>query len=78
MVALELVTSNIAALLLSVCYNGYIMKTNGTFKLSKSTKRVLATMTNAQSRGEYKRSMIDAEVAFARAKLAKLKTKSGE
>jgi hypothetical protein len=54
------------------------MKTNGTFKLSKSTKRVLATMTNAQSRGEYKRSMIDAEVAFARAKLAKLKTKSGE
>lgn len=55
------------------------MKTNGTFKLSKSTKRVLATMTDSQSRGDYKRLMIDAEVSYARAKLAKIKTaKTGE
>ena len=55
------------------------MKTNGTFKLSKSTKRVLATMTDAHSRGDYKRLMIDAEVSLAKAKLAKIKTnKTGE
>ena len=48
------------------------MKTNGTFKLSKSTKRILATMSNPQTRGDYKRLMIDAELAFARAKLAKI------
>lgn len=55
------------------------MKTNGTFKLSKSTKRVLSTMTDSHMRGDYKRMMIEAEVAFARAKLAKIKTnKTGE
>ena len=45
-------------------------KTNGTFKLSKSVKRVLATKLGTAA-SEYKNAMIDAEVAFAKAKLAK-------
>jgi hypothetical protein len=48
------------------------MKTSSTFKLSKSSKRVLATITNSQERGDLKRMMIEAEVSFARAKLAKI------
>ena len=47
------------------------VRTDKNFKLSKSVKRVLATMTNSEQRNEYKNSMIDAEVAFAKAKLAK-------
>ena len=47
------------------------VKTNGTFKLSKTVKRRLATMTDSHNRGHYKSLMIDAEVAFAKAKLAK-------
>jgi len=55
------------------------MKTSSTFKLSKSAKRVMATMPNAEQRNHYKRLMIDAELSFARAKLAKIKTsKTGE
>ena len=38
------------------------MKTGPGFKLSKSTKRILATMTGDMY-GVYKRMMIDAEVA---------------
>jgi len=38
------------------------MKTNSSFKLSKSTKRLLATMPKAQ-RTAYKRMMIDAEIS---------------
>jgi hypothetical protein len=45
-------------------------RTNGTFKLSKSVKRVLATKLGTAA-SEYKNAMIDAEVAFAKAKLAK-------
>lgn len=54
------------------------VKTNGTFKLSKSTKRQLATMTDPHSRGHYKNLMIDAELSEARAKLAKIKTGKNE
>jgi hypothetical protein len=55
------------------------VKTDKNFKLSKSAKRVMATMPDAQMRNEYKNSMIDAEVAFAKAKLAKPpKTKGAE
>lgn len=53
------------------------MKTNGAFKLSKETKRILASMPQ-EKRGAYKQMMIDAEVAEARAKLAKIKTGKNE
>jgi hypothetical protein len=40
-------------------------KTNSNFKLSKSTKRVLASnnFTNADQRNHYKNMMIEAELA---------------
>ena len=47
------------------------MKTNKDFKLSKSTKRTLATLTSGV-RGHWKSMMIEAEVLEKRAKLAKL------
>ena len=53
------------------------MKTNKDFRLSKSSKRVLATLpTNV--RGLWKSMMIDAEAAEKRAKLAKLTMKSNQ
>ena len=55
-----------------------MVKTNGTFKLSKTTKRRLATMTEPHARGHYKSLMIDAEVAEIKAKLAKVKTGKNE
>jgi hypothetical protein len=55
------------------------VRTDKNFKLSKSAKRVMATMPNAEKRNDYKNLMIDAEVAFAKAKLAKPpKTKGAE
>ena len=55
------------------------VRTDKNFKLSKSVKRVLATMTNSEQRNDYKNLMIEAEVAFAKAKLAKPpKTKGAE
>jgi hypothetical protein len=54
------------------------MKTNGTFKLSKSTKRMMATMVNADNRNHYKRMMIDAEVAEIKAKMAKISKPKNE
>ena len=48
------------------------MKTTGAFKLSKETKRILASMPQNKA-GDYKRMMIEAEVAEAKAKLAKIK-----
>lgn len=51
------------------------MKTSKDFRLSKSTKRVLATLPN-EVRGHWKSMMIEAEVAEKRAKLAKLNVKS--
>ena len=47
------------------------VRTDKNFKLSKSVKRVLATMVDKQARSDYKNLMIDAEVALAKAKLAK-------
>jgi hypothetical protein len=55
-----------------------MIKTNGTFKLSKSTKRMMATMVNADDRNHYKRMMIDAEVAEIKAKLAKISKPKNE
>jgi hypothetical protein len=48
------------------------MKTNKDFRLSKESKRRLATMTTQQS-ALWKKSFIEAEVAEKMAKLAKLK-----
>jgi hypothetical protein len=53
------------------------MKTNKDFRLSKSTKRTLATLSIAQ-RGSWKKMMIDAEVAEKRAKLAKISSKTNQ
>jgi hypothetical protein len=50
-------------------------KTNGTFKLEKSTKRTLALMTG-EARAHWKRMMIDAQVSEEKAKLAKNKERS--
>lgn len=47
------------------------VRTDKNFKLSKSDKRVLATITNSHNRGHLKSLMIDAQVAFNKAKLAK-------
>ena len=53
------------------------MKTDKNFKLSKTTKRMLALMPfrNQEDRNNFKRRMIDAEFCEARAKLAKLREK---
>ena len=42
-----------------------MLKPNKTFKLSKQTKRFMATMVNADQRNAFKRSMIQAELAAA-------------
>jgi hypothetical protein len=54
------------------------VKTNGTFKLSKSTKRIMATMANSNNRNHYKGMMIDAEVAEIKAKMAKISKPKNE
>lgn len=41
------------------------MKPTKTFKLSKTTKRRMATMVNANERNHYKSMMIQAEIAAA-------------
>ncbi len=48
---------------------------NKDFRLSKGTKRILATLPTA-IRGHWKNMMIDAEVAEKRAKLAKISNKN--
>jgi len=55
------------------------MKTNKDFNLSKSSKRMLATLPTGV-RGHWKKMMIEAEVLEKRAKLAKIsnKTEKGE
>jgi hypothetical protein len=40
-----------------------MMKPNKTFKLSKQTKRFMATIVDPIKRGEFKRAMIQAELA---------------
>jgi hypothetical protein len=42
-----------------------MMKPNKTFKLSKQTKRFMATFIDPIKRGEFKRAMIQAELAAA-------------
>lgn len=39
------------------------MKPNSTFKLSKQTKRFMATFVDAHERGHFKRMMIDAQLS---------------
>lgn len=53
------------------------MKTSKDFRLSKSTKRILSLM-RGDSRGHWKKMMIEAEVAEKRAKLAKLSSKTNQ
>jgi hypothetical protein len=51
------------------------MNTGKDFKLSKSSKRILATLPNGVY-GHWKSMMIEAEVAEKRAKMAKLSNKN--
>lgn len=53
------------------------MKTNGDFKLSKQTKRILATLSDGK-KTHWKKMMIEAEMLEKRAKLAKLKELKSE
>ena len=53
------------------------MRPNKDFKLSKSSKRVLATMT-PDKRSLWKKSFIEAELAEKFAKLAKIREPKGE
>jgi len=46
--------------------------TNKDFRLSKTAKRALATITDKNLRGGWKKMMIEAEIAEKRAKMAKL------
>ena len=41
------------------------MKPGKTFKLSKTTKRLMATITNAEDRGAFKRIMIEGQLCSA-------------
>lgn len=50
------------------------MKPNKDFRLSKSTKRILAALPESK-RGHWKSMMIEAEISEKRAKLAKLSIK---
>jgi len=40
-----------------------MMKPNKTFKLSKSTKRMMCSIVNTEKRNQFKRMMIQAELA---------------
>ena len=51
------------------------MKPNKDFKLSKSTKRILALM-DGEKRSHWKKMMIEAEVAEKNAKFAKIKERN--
>lgn len=53
------------------------MKPNKDFKLSKSAKRVLATMT-PDKRSLWKKSYIEAELSAKIAKFAKIRENKGE
>lgn len=55
------------------------MKPNQDFRLSKTTKRMLALMkTSEENRSLWKKNMIQAELAFKAAKLSKYKETKGE
>ena len=51
-------------------------RTGKDFKLCKSDKRILARMIDKDQAGHWKSMMIDAQVAFNQAKLAKFKERS--
>ena len=51
------------------------MKTSKDFRLSKADKRVLAMMPE-EKRSHWKKMMIDAQVSYNRAKLAKVRDRS--
>ena len=53
------------------------MKPNKDFKLSKSAKRMLATMTS-EKRSLWKKSYIEAEMSAKLAKFAKIREPKGE
>jgi len=48
------------------------MKPDKNFRLSKYSKRRLATEVDSHKRGEWKRALIQAELAERKAKLAKI------
>ena len=53
------------------------MKTNKDFNLSKSSKRALAVLST-EKRNQWKKMLIQAEVAEKNAKLAKVREPKGE
>ena len=52
------------------------MKADKNFKFSKSSKRVLSTITDKAAREAYKKAMIDAELSYEAGKRMKTKEKS--
>lgn len=57
------------------------MKANSSFRMEKETKMVMAGIVDPVERGEYKRAMIEAQLAAEAAKrrpLAKDKEEAGE
>ena len=51
------------------------MKADKNFRLSKQSKRFMATIVDKEARGVFKRAMIQAELAEAHAKIARSKEK---
>jgi hypothetical protein len=54
------------------------MKPNKDFRLSKTTKRMLCNIPDQHKRGEWKRLMIDAEIAEKQARMAKISFKTNQ
>jgi hypothetical protein len=54
------------------------MNAGSSFKMDKETKRVTATIVDPSKRGEYKRRMIDAQLAFEKAKRETFKQKRND
>ena len=55
-----------------------MIKTDKNFKLSKYSKRRIATIVDPHQRGAYKRMLIEAEAAERKVKLAKVSKNQGE
>lgn len=54
------------------------MNAGSSFKMNKEVKRVAATIADSIERGEYKRIMIDAQLAFEKAKRESFKQKRND
>jgi hypothetical protein len=54
------------------------MKTNSSFNMNKEVKRVAATIIDPERRGFYKRLMIEAQVAFEKARRESVKQKRND